>query len=97
MKSLAKTVFEDQNLQGLQDNVAGVLDPLVRIAILDGVQISATLSTGSNRISQPLQATPRGWIIVDRNGVATVYRTAWDSKTISLTASAPVNLQIWIY
>lgn len=97
MKALAKINFPTQDVQSLQENVAGVLDPLVRIPILDGVQFSAPLVTGSNRLAHPLQRIPLGWITVDRNGVATVYRTAWDSRTITLTASAAVTLQIWIY
>lgn len=97
MKAFARNTYKHPDTQALQEAVSQSLDPIVRVALLDGVQVSYDLVAGSNRVSHPLQRTPLGWIIVDRDSGATVYRTAWDSRTISLTASGTIKLQVWIY
>jgi hypothetical protein len=97
MKAFAKNVYKHEDTQALQDSVSQTLDPILRIPVIDGVQVSYSLVSGSNRISHPLQRIPQGWIIVDRNSAATVYRTAWDSRTISLTASGAINISVWVY
>jgi hypothetical protein len=97
MKFFAKINFPTSDVQSLQENVAGVLDSLVRVPVIDGVHVTATLASGSNRIAQTLQRIPQGWIIVDRDSAATVYRTAWDSKTMTLTASGAVTIKMWVY
>jgi hypothetical protein len=94
-KKIQTALFD---LMQVQTNVSYVLDPLVKVPFLDGAVMSqVTLASGSNRIAQPLQRRPLGWFITDRNSAATVYRTAWDSNTITLTASAATTVDIWVY
>lgn len=87
----------DKDLSTVQSNVGQILNKVVKVSILDGTQIEADLASGANIINHGLGRTPQGWIVVDRDSAATVYRTAWDSATLSLTASATVTVQLWVY
>lgn len=93
-----KTKFQDKETTQLQDNVGLVLNQIAKKALIDGVQLKdVALESGSNRINHKLGRQPEGWVIVDRNGTATVYRTAWDANTLTFTSSAAVTISLWVF
>lgn len=60
------------------------------------IQNTAILS-GSNEIIHGLGRTPQLWVIADLNANITLYRTAWTKNTISLTASGPATISLWVW
>ena len=46
----------------------------------------------------PTGKTPNGWCVVDKDAATDIYRTDWDTKTISLVTSAVstnIKLEVW--
>ena len=77
------------------------MTPVLKSDIIDGVLVEGiVLATGANRVPHTLSRVPRGWIIVDRNAAATVYKTPTgitDSLTMALTASAPITISVCFF
>lgn len=95
---LRKLKFQDREVTALQDNLVLVVNQISKKTLIDGVHIKdVALVTGSNRINQTLGRQPEGWVVVDRDGTATVYRTAWDANTITLVSSGTTTISIWVF
>ena len=93
-----KTNIIDRSVSNFQDNVANSFGPLLKLPIVDGILLTGiVLATGSNQFAHNLARQPIGWMVADLNAAATIYRTAWTDKTLSLTASAPVTLNLWVF
>ena len=106
LRAFRKIRVKDQQLDDVQTNVANTLTPVLKSLIVDGVLIKdIDLVSGVNRINHTLGRVPEGWIIVDRNTTATVFKTIpttaantiTDSSTISLTSSGTVKVSIWFF
>lgn len=98
LKPFRKIKATDRELANVQDQVASVLGPISRVTILNGVQIDGVLlTTAGVTLDHLLTRQPLGWFIVDADAAATVYRSAWNDRNITLVSSAPVTTSIWIY
>ena len=100
---LARQTFADAEPTGLlrqlglfQGGLARVLDRLTADPSADYIEQTVSI-TGSVAVAHKLGRQPVGWSLVDITAAATVFRAAWDSKFITLTASAPcaVTLRVW--
>lgn len=56
-----------------------------------------TVSTTATPIAHGLGRRPRGFFVVDRQGNTQIWRTAWDTKFITLDASASDTVSIWVF
>jgi hypothetical protein len=65
---------------------------LNRITLTDVI-----ITTTGLTVPHSLGRTPRGWIVVDKNADANIWRTAWTSTTISLDSSATVTATILLF
>lgn len=92
-----KIKTDQRDVEQLQSNCAQQFTAIKDCPFLSGAAVSASLVTGSNKVDNPLQRTIQGWIITDRDSAATVYKSTSDNFTVTLVASAPINLQIWLY
>jgi hypothetical protein len=81
----------------LQANVNEFVEDLATVPFLDGVTVSAQVAATDTIIPHTLNRQPQGWFITDIDAAATVYRAAWNTRTITLHASAPVNIQLWVF
>lgn len=83
----------------IQDAVAAAFKPLFSSQIVDGVLVkNVTLTTTATKVSHTLARTPLGYIVVDLNKDARIFRTAWDTNTISLTSTDTGTLvSLWIF
>jgi hypothetical protein len=83
----------------LQNAVEQVLNPLSRLALLNGTILKdrQVKSAESTKIEHQLNRQPLGWFPIDHTSSAVVYRTDWSNKTISLQASADCTVDIWIF
>lgn len=106
LKAFRKIRVSDQVLDSVQTNIANSLTPVLKSLIIDGVLVKdIELANGVNRVNHTLGRLPEGWIIVDRNSPATVFKTVptsaantiTDSSTISLTSSGAVTVSIWFF
>lgn len=56
-----------------------------------------SVDTAGITINHGMQRVPAGWILVDNTAEAIVYRTASSDKSITLKASAPTFIKVWVY
>ena len=106
LKAFRKIRVKDQQLDDVQSNIANTINPVLKSLIVDGVLAKdVDLVSGANRVNHKLGRIPEGWLIVDRNATATIFKTLpttaantiTDSSTISLTSSGTVRVSIWFF
>lgn len=94
---LQQTAVKDLSL--IQTKWKSILDPVLanpvtNISILKNV----TLASGNNAVPHKLQEIQQGWIIVDIQGAATIYRNgAFNSTYLYLNASTGVVVSIGVF
>ena len=94
---LFKTDITDLSL--LQNKWKSLLDPVLANP-LNGILIldSVLLSVGSNKIAHLLGQVQQGWLILDINGIATIYRSQPLNKDyLYLTSSAAVTVSLGVF
>lgn len=103
MFNFRKLRLANRDVMSLQDNVDEVFRALAVSPFADGVLIEGIVFKASpaasltQRINHGLQRMPRGWITVDRTGTATVYRSVWTDRILTLVASTDLTLSIWVF
>jgi len=94
-------IYQDpiRNLMLLQTNWASQLNPVITNSLVNGILLqNIALKTGANVINHLLSRQMRGWILTDIDAAATVYRSApMNTQTLTLTASAPANVNLWVF
>ena len=89
---------KDELVNRIQDSVKEFADQFNGKQLLDGVLTRGILITTSGTgFNHSLNRQPIGWMLTDSNGAATVYRTAWDDKTVTLKASADITADVWVF
>lgn len=69
--------------------------PLLGGLQLDPIVLVANVPLAVNHL---LQRLPQGWVLVDINANATVWRSAaWTQTTLTLESSANVTISIYVY
>lgn len=99
LPSFRRVRLKDKETETLQANLIQTLQPILKSDIIDGTILrDVSLVSGSNTIDHNLNRPVEGWIIIDQVGnAATVYRTSWDTRTITLTASADTTISLWVF
>lgn len=94
-------LFKDDNqtLQLLQTRWAAILNPVIATPLINGVVIlNQPLLAGPNTFPHLLSRQMQGWIITDQNAAVTIYRSKpLNSVNLTLTASAPVQISLWVF
>jgi hypothetical protein len=98
-RNLRQLYTDDRTLIQLQNNIKEMFQGLRLCPLIDGVLLdSTTLTTSPTTIPHNLGRQPQGWLVVDINNAATVHRTAWDTKFLTLQASAiNTTVVIWVF
>jgi hypothetical protein len=83
----------------MQTRWASLIEPVLSQPFNNGVLLQEVeLSTGTNKINHKLGRKPQGWVVVDQNAAATVYRSApFNALTLTLTASAGVTVSLHVF
>lgn len=102
MSALPKIHSQSKELMLLQTNWISKLNPVLanptnQTSILKNI----TLRTGSNTVNHLLSRPLQGWIVVRRDGPATIYDKQASNQTPELTlvlvASAPVTISLEVF
>jgi hypothetical protein len=97
-KTIANVQTVDRNVNQLQQNIQQAMKPILNNPMQYGNFISTTLNVGKNVIPIGLQQTQQGWIIMDIDGAAIIYRsTPLNSTNLSLNSSAKVDVIIYVF
>lgn len=96
-RRLRRIYTQDPIVNQIQNNINEVLDGISLCNLLDGNLVSANLAAGSVKVPHLLDRRPQGWIVVDKDGTADIWRNSWDSIFLELEATAPVSVTMWIF
>lgn len=83
----------------MQTKWASILNPLIanptnNISILKNVQ----LKSGANMINHLLGRLPQGWLVLDLDGPATIYRSQpFNDLILTLTSNAAVTVTLGVF
>lgn len=87
----------DSTLSRFQDNVTSWAAQLEPCPFLIGVSIETTINTTDTVINHKLQKKPEGFIVLDQNANAVIWKITSTDQTITLRASASVSVKIWVF
>lgn len=89
----------DQTLMLLQKQWMSQLNPLLGNILTQGSLLPMQkLVNGSTTFNHYLGKQMSGWIIVDQNAQANIYRSEpLNSQTLTLTSSAVCTVSLWIF
>lgn len=81
------------------DKWAAQLNPLLTLPMLQGLQLAnVVLKVGANNINHKLGRKMQGWFPTNKNAFADLYCSKpFNDTTLTLNASAPVTVSLWVY
>ena len=85
---------KDADLMRVQDSVRDTFSSLVRVPLLDGNIVEASLTTSATEVSHGLNRNIVGWFIIRQDAQASVWEPSQSetpSKTVRLQSSASAN------
>jgi hypothetical protein len=90
---------QDQTFMLMQKQWMSQLNPLLGNILTQGSLLPMQkLVNGSTMFNHYLGKQMTGWILVDQNALANIYRSApLNSQTLTLTSSAPCTVSLWIF
>jgi hypothetical protein len=93
-----KTPFKSQtDIERLVQNLNNIFNE-IQVDFLYGTYIEAEIATGGTKLAHKLGKEPQGWIVVDKDANASVWRfEASDANYINLKSSATVNVKLYIW
>lgn len=98
---MALNIFksDDQTLMLLEKQWSSELNPLLSNILTQGSMLSnVNIVTGSNTFNHYLGKQMTGWILIDQDSLASIYRSApLNTKTLTLTSDANVLISLWIF
>lgn len=94
--------FLDPQVATLQSNVQNALRPVLNVPFLDGVVVSNVALQPSVVTNVPtgLNRAWVGWFVIDKTAGVHVWRATSavvPNTLLALTASAAVNVNIWVF
>lgn len=89
----------DQILMLMQKQWTSQLNPLLANILTQGTILSGIkLISGNTTFNHYLGRQMTGWILVDQNAQAQIYRSQpLNSQTLTLTSDAGVTVSLWIF
>lgn len=93
---------QDENLARMQQRVKSAFDRVTPMVILDGVLVQnvSLSSAAATLVKHGLGRAAVGWIVVDIQGAATVYRVRQGTipaDVLPLQASSNVVCSLWVF
>ncbi len=87
-----------QAMQSVGDSLRLLLgNQRARTSLLTSVAVTVAGVRISHGLALQFGRTPAGWCVVDKTANADVWRTAWDSDTITLQSTAPVTISLEVF
>jgi hypothetical protein len=99
---VARIQTADRTINQIQDNIDRVVDNFAASPLASGALLqSISLVTGSNEVNHTLNRKLVGWVITRNRANATFFDTQDSNpiptKTLRLTASAPVVVDLFVF
>lgn len=91
------TITGQTAIDRIQTNISkafnSIVGPFIGGNLLTGIKLTINTPLAVNH---GLGRQPVVWTLTDINAGASVYRTTWDTNTITLEATASCSIAIWI-
>lgn len=85
-------------LTQMQTQWSALINPVLSNQFIGGRLLKYSLLTGVNVINHGLGSDQTGWVIVDKDASVDPFRSQpLNNLTLTLTASAPVNVTLWVF
>lgn len=103
LKRFSKNQTSDLTLSQVQDSLINCLNPVFTNPMLDGVLVkNVILAAGTNVIPNPIQREVQGVMTLLKSTFADIHTGAQASnpsptRTLILTSSAAVTVDLWIF
>lgn len=99
LKPMLKVQQPTREGQQLQDNVAGPLDVLAKMEILQGRFIAAVdLTAGvDNAVNHGLGRLPKGWMVAGADAQATIWEVTATLPALNLVLRCSANVTVNLY
>ncbi len=98
MRPFLKIFTINKELTQIQANVDNALTPLLRKILNDSNNVVETqLFTGTNVINHKLSRGLQGWLIIDKDTNANIWKTSSTETTATLETDANVNVKILFF
>lgn len=83
----------------MQSSWKSVLEPVLSIPLNDGILLqSVALASGVTVVNHRLGRKLVGWMVTDRDGAASVYRSAAKNElTLTLTSSGAITVDLFVF
>jgi len=98
LKSLKRVNFKNEETNALQENVyqfVNQINPVISSGVL---LTSISVGVSPLKIEHKLGRVPQGFYVVDKNSNSNVWRSsASDNRYITLSASAPSTISLWVF
>lgn len=92
-----KIITKDTEVDRLQTNLANTFNQLNNNPFLGGNLLqNVAVATGGTQITHGLNRQPQLWVLCDQNTNTTVWRTAWDTNTITLKCGSNCTINLWV-
>lgn len=86
------------DLSHTQTQWSAILNPIIKNPLIDGRMVTISLTSGATAINHGLSRNQQGWILVDQNAAASIYRSQpFNSETMTLTSNATVTVTLWVF
>jgi len=97
VKEFRKIYTQDDELNRVQDSAKATFDSFSREPLINKIELSGTIATGGTTLQHALGKVPAGFLIVDKDANADVWRTDWTKTSITLKASAAVGVKLFLF
>lgn len=96
----AKLQVDDEVVNRVQDRVKTAVDAIQAVPLLDGRVLEVALSTTPTIVPHGLARPWQGYLVIARDANAQVWNAAPGAEAgsfLTLTASAAVNVTLWVF
>lgn len=99
MKLKALKTIQDLEflLAKLQSNIVDFLNQLTSNPFLVGTIIDIDILTTDTTLNHGLGVEPTGWIILDKNANANIWKVSQDKNQIILKSSLNATCKVWVF
>lgn len=97
-KEVPTVQIADEKVNRMQGNVVQALNQVLKVPFMDGILLSGqSLAAGANTVNHRLQRNIQGYLILKQNAAATIFGSNYGRSTFTLTASAAVTVDLWVF
>lgn len=95
---LQKFITQNVDLNRLQDALVPRFNAVAKDPMLNRQELVAEFAAaGAVVVQHTLGRVPDGWVLTDKSAGADIWRSAWTDASITLNASAAVNVSFFVF